>query len=73
MELLRRALPRSCCFQLLRTARHCVVHFRLYCPPGFRGIAASRSMRDPTVPLLAGGNGDSAAPVINADGRFVLF
>jgi Tol biopolymer transport system component len=29
--------------------------------------------RDPSVPLPAGGNGDSAAPVLSADGRFVLF
>jgi Tol biopolymer transport system component len=31
------------------------------------------SARNPSLPLPAGGNGDSVAPAISADGRFVLF
>ena len=37
------------------------------------GTMQSASVRDTTLPLPAGGNGDSVAPWISADGRFVLF
>jgi Tol biopolymer transport system component len=37
------------------------------------GQVQSASARNPMLPLPAGANGDSAAPWISADGRFVLF
>ena len=37
------------------------------------GSMQSASARDTNLPLTAGGNGDSVAPWISADGRFVLF
>jgi len=37
------------------------------------GQVQSVSARNPALPLPAGANGDSAAPWISADGRFVLF
>jgi Tol biopolymer transport system component len=37
------------------------------------GQTQSASVRNPLLPLPAGGNGDSVAPWISADGRFVLF
>ena len=37
------------------------------------GPAQSASVRDPLLPLPAGGDGDTVAPWISADGRFVLF
>ena len=37
------------------------------------GSMQSVSVRDTTLPFRAGGNGDSVAPAMTADGRFVLF
>ena len=41
--------------------------------PVHAGPAQAVSVRNPNLPLPAGGNGDSVSPVISADGRFVLF